>query len=263
MSNYTNTPAEVAQMFQLKGGLYPLTALQLIGTNLLVFEEQLTSKIEQAPKFFYNAPVVIDLQKLTKPDAHVDYQQLVGILRSKKLIPVGVKGGTLEQQAAATLVGLPILQDSGRNPSKTETPSATLPATISDGKLPTPTETLPTADQETDSEIRGSNTKIITEPVRSGQQIYARGGDLIVLGAVSHGAELLADGHIHIYGPLRGRALAGVTGDETAHIFCQYLETELISIAGQYKISEDIEQSVWRRATDTSLKEGRLHIQLL
>ena len=129
--------------------------------------------------------------------------------------------------------------------------------------MPTPTEALPTADQETDTEIRGSNTKLITEPVRSGQQIYARGADLIVLAPVSHGAELLADGHIHIYGPLRGRALAGVTGDETARIFCQYLEAELISIAGQYKISEDIEQSVWRMATDISLKEGHLHIQPL
>ncbi|HEV2524199.1 MAG TPA: septum site-determining protein MinC, partial [Gammaproteobacteria bacterium] len=224
-------------------------------------EEQLTSKIEQAPKFFYNAPVVIDLQKLAKPDAHIDYQQLVGILRSKKLIPVGIKGGTTEQQAAATLVGLPILQDSGKNPVKTETTETAVSS--STGKLPAPAEVLPAADQETDAEIRGSNTKLITEPVRSGQQIYARGGDLIVLAPVSHGAELLADGHIHIYGPLRGRALAGVTGDETARIFCQYLEAELISIAGQYKISEDIEQSVWRIATDISLKEGRLHIQPL
>jgi septum site-determining protein MinC len=261
MSNYTNAPAEIALMFQLKGGLYPLTALQLIGTNLLAFEEQLTAKIEQAPKFFYNAPVVIDLQKLAKPDAHIDYQQLVGILRSKKLIPVGIKGGTTEQQAAASFVGLPILQDSSRNPAKTETTEA--PSSSSAGKLPTPTEALPAADQEPDAEIRGSNTKLITEPVRSGQQIYARGGDLIVLAPVSHGAELLADGHIHIYGPLRGRALAGVTGDETAHIFCQYLEAELISIAGQYKISEDIEQSVWRMATDISLREDRLHIQPL
>lgn len=253
MSNYTNASTEAAVMFQLKGGLYPLTALQLLGNNLLAFEEQLTSKIEQAPKFFYNAPVVIDLQKLVKPDAHIDYQQLVGILRSKKLIPVGVKGGTSEQQAAATLVGLPILQDSTKEPRKVEEPA---------GKLVTP-EPAAAAEPETDSEIRGSNTKLITEPVRSGQQIYARGGDLIVLAPVSHGAELLADGNIHIYGPLRGRALAGVTGDETAHIFCQYLEAELVSIAGQYKISEDIEQSVWRMATDISLEEGRLHIRPL
>lgn len=260
MSNYTNASTEAAVMFQLKGGLYPLTALQLLGNNLLAFEEQLTSKIEQAPKFFYNAPVVIDLQKLVKPDAHIDYQQLVGILRSKKLIPVGVKGGTSEQQAAATLVGLPILQDSTKEPRKTETDATATPAAAASGKLVTPE---PAAEPETDSEIRGSNTKLITEPVRSGQQIYARGGDLIVLAPVSHGAELLADGNIHIYGPLRGRALAGVTGDETAHIFCQYLEAELVSIAGQYKISEDIEQSVWRMATDISLEEGRLHIRPL
>ncbi len=260
MSSDTNTSAEIAPIFQLKGGLYPLTALQLIGTNLLAFEEQLVSKIQQAPKFFHNAPVVLDLQKLAKPDVPVDYQQLVGILRSKKLIPVGIKGGSAAQQAAAALAGLPILQDSGRNSAKTgktETVSNTAQ------KLPTPTEPFAAKLQEPQRETRGSNTKIVTEPVRSGQQIYARDADLIVLAPVSHGAELLADGHIHIYGPLRGRALAGVTGDETAHIFCQYLEAELISIAGQYKISEDIEQSVWRTATDISLREGHLHIQPL
>jgi septum site-determining protein MinC len=261
MSNYTNTSPELAIMFQLKGGLYPLTALQMLGTDLLTFEEQLSSKIQQAPKFFHNAPLVIDLQKLQKPDAHIDYQQLVGILRSKKLIPIGIKGGNTEQQAAATRVGLPILQDSAKDPRKTENDTAAKPNAT--GKWSTPAETTSSNEPLIDSEIRGSNTKLITEPVRSGQQIYARGGDLIVLASVSHGAELLADGNIHIYGSLRGRALAGVTGDETARIFCQHLEAELVSIAGQYKISEDIEQSVWRVAADISLQAGRLHIQPL
>ena len=261
MSNDVNTPPKIEHMFQLKGGLYPLTALQLIGTNLLLFEKQLSAKISQAPKFFHNAPVVIDLQKLAKPDEPIDYQQLVGIVRSQKLIPIGIKGGTIEQQAAAILVGLPILQDSAKNPVKAEATDKAL--SLSGEKLPTNTSTLPSTAPETESEKRGSNTKLITEPVRSGQQIYAQGGDLIVVAPVSHGAELLADGHIHVYGPLRGRALAGVTGDETARIFCQHLESELISIAGQYKISEDIESSVWCMATDISLKAGRLHIQPL
>ena len=104
---------------------------------------------------------------------------------------------------------------------------------------------------------------MISEPVRSGQQIYAPNGDLLVLAPVSHGAELLADGHIHIYGPLRGRALAGVTGDTEARIFCQSLEAELISIAGQYKISEDLEGDYWQQPVVVHLTEGHLQIRAL
>lgn len=250
MSNALKTARESILSFQLKGGLYPLTALQLLETDLAIFETQLTTKIQQAPKFFLNAPIVIDLQKVNQAESSVDFVQLLAILRLKKLIPVGVKGGHPEQQAAALKAGLPILPEDSRDLIKPEnTPKETAPVTTAT----TATTTEPTA----------NNTKMILEPVRSGQQIYARGGDLIVLAPVSHGAELLADGHIHIYGPLRGRALAGVTGDESARIFCQSLEAELISIAGEYKISEDIDQSFWRLGVEISLQAGRLHIRPL
>jgi septum site-determining protein MinC len=99
--------------------------------------------------------------------------------------------------------------------------------------------------------------------VRSGQQIYAKGCDLIVLGPISQGAELLSDGHIHVYGPLRGRALAGINGNKEAHIFCHSLEAELISIAGHYKLSEDIEKIAWRVNVDISLINEQLDIRLL
>ncbi|HCP03453.1 MAG TPA: septum site-determining protein MinC, partial [Pseudomonas sp.] len=102
--------------------------------------------------------------------------------------------------------------------------------------------------------------KIITEPVRGGQQVYARGGDLIVMAPVSAGAELLADGHIHVYGPLRGRALAGVQGNQEARIFCQSLEAELVSIAGQYKVAEDLRKQQWKQAVQISLEGDSLKI---
>ena len=82
-------------------------------------------------------------------------------------------------------------------------------------------------------------TKLITSPVRSGAQIYAPDGDLVIMSGVNAGAEVIADGHIHIYGPLRGRALAGAQGDETARIFCQSLEAELISVAGCYLVKDN------------------------
>jgi len=237
-------------IFQLKGGLYPLTALQLLGTQLEDFKEQLQAKIKQAPQFFYHAPVVIDLHKLN-PTGMLDFQSLKDILFNHHLIPVGIKGANIEQQTAAIAAGFAILQD--KHSPKAEQ--------ASDASLATPKESVtPSSPMPPISPAIGSNTKVITEPVRSGQQIYAQGGDLIVLGAVGHGAELLADGHIHVYGPLRGRALAGVTGDIHAHIFCQSLEAELISIAGQYKISEDFEKMAWQVATDISLEGEHLRI---
>lgn len=251
MSTHVNPNIDAPLTFQLKGGLFPLTSLQLIGSDLQIFEQQLMHKIQQAPKFFHNAPVVIDLQKLP-PTTVINFKSLLEILFDKKLIPVGVKGGQPEQQKAAINAGLPILPENKESASKSEPSSQTsLPIRT--------TETVEKAQEEPN----GSNTRIITEPVRSGQQIYVRGGDLVVLAPVSHGAELLADGNIHVYGPLRGRALAGVTGDQNAHIFCQSLEAELISIAGQYKISEDIEPAAWQAAVDICVQGGRLHIRPL
>ncbi len=106
-------------------------------------------------------------------------------------------------------------------------------------------------------------TKIITTPIRSGQQIYAQGGDLLILAPVSTGAEVIADGHIHIYGPLRGRALAGVSGNENARIFCDSLEAELVSIAGYYKVNENLRNDVWKSRVHVFLEDKTLHINTL
>lgn len=283
MTTQLNNTQDKNSSFQLKGGLYPLTSLQLSSTDLLQLTQFLDTKIKQAPQFFQNAPIVIDLQKLAPESQEINFNQLIGILKERKLFPLGIRGGSSTQQAAAIASGLVVLPEGSKeienksgintlknanngnmanaasnaasNPSSNVFSNVSSDATSIAGTQSTTLSAM--------SAIQGSNTKVITDPVRSGQQIYARGGDLIVLSSVSHGAELLADGHIHIYGPLRGRALAGVTGDTSAHIFCQSLEAELISIAGQYKISEDIGQTFWRIAADIFLSEGRLHISPL
>ncbi len=123
-----------------------------------------------------------------------------------------------------------------------------------------PIEPLP----ETPVEAPVRPTRVITTPVRGGQQIYAQGGDLIVLAPVSPGAELLADGNIHVYAPLRGRALAGLKGDTRARIFCQRLSAELLSIAGQYKIEEDLRREpLWGEPVQISLSGHMLNITRL
>ena len=107
-------------------------------------------------------------------------------------------------------------------------------------------------------------TRIITTPVRGGQQVYAPGGDLVVLAAVSPGAELLADGNIHVYGPMRGRALAGIKGDTKARIFCRQLAAELVSVAGQYKVADDLRRDpLWGQQVQVSLSGDVLNITRL
>jgi len=230
-------------VFSLKGGLFTLTSIQLLSCDFTDLLNQLEDKIKQAPNFFKHAPIVIDAHKLSlEQQANVDLKTLSMILNRLNLVPVGIQGAKLELQKAAIAAGFALISDS-RFESKSKS-----------DKSPS-LESLPTP-----KTLAGSPTKIITQPIRSGQQVYAPGGDLLVLSSVSPGAELLADGHIHVMGALRGRALAGINGDQQAMIFCKSLEAELISIAGQYQISEDLKESLWKQPVRIELLKGRLNI---
>lgn len=201
-----------------------------------VIARHLQEKIRQAPGLFSNTPLVIDLEPLAESAVTVDFAGLAKILREHGMIPVGVRNGGVILQAAATLAGLPLLPESRSGGTKKADKSDQAPA---------------------------CHSKIVTQPVRSGQQIYASQGDLIVLGAVSAGAELLADGNIHVYGPLRGRALAGVKGDTEMRIFCQSLEAELVSIAGRYRVIEQLDAAERNRPVQMYLVADRLVIEPL
>lgn len=222
--------------FELKGSLFTLTVFHLLQTDLTSVNTQLQHLVKQTPKFFQHMPVVIDLQRLSKVDNKIDFPELISILRNHLLIPVGTRGGSPEQQQAATEAGLAILPNTKTDLSEQHSAAPQTPAT---------------------TEV---NSKVITQPVRSGQQIYARKADLIVLGPVSPGAELLADGNIHIYGNLRGRALAGVMGNPNSHIFCHHLEAELISIAGHYWVNEDLQNISVKQNAHIYLEHDRLQI---
>lgn len=273
--------SDASPVFQFKGGLFPLTSIQLLTPSLNLLGVQLDQKLQQAPKFFYNAPMVIDLQKIQRDETLINFIELKDILIKRNLVAVGVKNGSVAQHSAASQAGFAILQETVKETDSEQQNAGSVKK--QDGKFGgnevnvanganesnetheanKTKEAKVQANHTREIQVQGSNTRVITEPVRSGQQIYARGGDLIVLAAVSQGAELLADGHIHVYGPLRGRALAGVTGDNHAHIFCMSLESELISVAGQYKISEDIATDAWQKSVDIFLEDGRLEIRTL
>jgi septum site-determining protein MinC len=226
--------------FVLKGSLYALTSLQLQNSKLDNLDEHIKLKIAQAPKFFQNSPIVIDLSKL--PEEHIpDFKKLLGCLRNNNLMPIGVRKSPNELVNAAALENnLAILAE---NKSELKSNNAAGSNTANAAQ-----------------DIAEPTCKVITTPVRSGQQVYARGGDLIILAPVSHGAEILADGSIHVYGPLRGRALAGVMNNNNAHIFCQSLEAELVSIGGAYQVSENLRDSHWKQAVHIHLNENNLQI---
>lgn len=223
--------------FDLKGSLFTLTVMYLRQTECDVIAQHLQQKAKQAPGFFNNAPVVIDLDPLPQEDVRVDFAALYDLLRAQGMIPVGVRNGNSDLQAAAVLAGLPILPE-GRTltPKKSENFEGAAPA---------------------------RHNKLIHQPIRSGQQIYVPDGDLIVLGPISPGAEVLADGNIHVYGPLRGRALAGVKGDTQARIFCHSLEAELVSIAGRYRVIEELDASERGKSVQIYLSKDRLIIESL
>jgi len=222
--------------FELKGSLFTLTVLHLLKADPAAVNEQLVQLIKQTPKFFQHMPLVLDLQKLPANVDPIDFTALINCLREQQLIPVGVRGGTELQHEAAMAIGLAILPN-----TKAEIPE---PAPAPAQQRPAPS----------------AFAKIITEPVRSGQQIYARQADLIVLAPVSPGAELLADGNIHVYNALRGRALAGVGGNEECRIFCHQLEAELIAIAGHYWVNEDLQNSPIKQNAHIYLENDRLQI---
>jgi septum site-determining protein MinC len=206
----------------LKGSLFTLTVIQLLSHDVDDITNHLQYLAQQSPKFFQHTPVVIDLQHITDTQA-IDFSALKQELRDLRMIPVGVRHVAAEYSERVIEAGLAILPVEAKNTTK---------------KASEYEQPKPNAQQS--GQNKHTPTKLITQPVRSGQQIYAQGADLLVLAPVSHGAELLADGHIHIYAPLRGRALAGINGNTDARIFCKQLDAELVSIAGYYRLKEDL-----------------------
>lgn len=202
------------QSFKLKGRVYTLTVLHIFNADLTVFTEQLAAAVQRAPRMFQQAPVVIDCNAMVA--VSFDLVPFYEKMRDFGLCPIGVQSTVPAVQAMAQKLGLPLLHASSQHDKAVR-------------ERKTVVSELPVAE--------AIKTKIHKSPIRSGQQVVSN-GDLVVLSPVSYGAELLAEGNIHIYGTLRGRALAGITGDKHARIFCQSLEAELVAIAGIYALND-------------------------
>lgn len=212
--------------FEIKSANLPLVALLLKSHDMTQLAQELETRFGELPDFFDNDPLVVDLGPLKDSTADVDFAALLALLRRYKVLPVAARGGSGAQMQAALQAGLAPAPDVIAAPAPA--PAAT-PAGRSGKPAPQP---------EPPAALTTASAMVIDKPLRSGQQVYARGRDLVVLSMVNPGAEVIADGHIHVYAPLRGKAMAGARGFAEARILTLCLEPELVSIAGVYRTSE-------------------------
>jgi septum site-determining protein MinC len=217
----------------LQGSLFTLLTVKVPHD----FQESLPAYLDQHigtnPQFFAGQGVVLDIDEATTLRSGSQVTHVVGILKHYKLYPIGTVGGTPEQQALFRGQNMPSLGAAQSNRKPVESASGQRAAT---------------------------RTKIVSTPVRGGTQVYAQGADLVVLSSVGAGAEVIADGNIHVYGTLRGRALAGAMGDGAARIFCRSLEAELVSVAGNYITADQIDGAYQQQMVQIHLEGERLII---
>ncbi|NOH79297.1 septum site-determining protein MinC [Vibrio sp. RE86] len=218
----------MSQTPDLKGSSFTLSVLHLSDNDVDKTIHFLQEKVTQAPAFFAHAPVVINISKV---DGDIDFMRLKDGISVAGMIPVGVTG--CKDKRTENLASEAEFAIMSASKSPTQAPAKMLP------------------------------TKIIRTPVRSGQQIYAKDSDLIVLSHVSEGAEVIADGSIHVHGTLRGRAIAGASGNTGAVIICNKLHAELMSIAGHYWLTEQFAEEYWQQKVMFSLNDDSLKFELL
>jgi septum site-determining protein MinC len=216
--------ANAPTTFEIKSANLPLVALLLKSADLTRLSAEFAQRFGDVPDFFDHDPLVIDLQplQLAEPGAALDVGALATLLRGYRLNPLAVRGGSDEQMAQAIAAGLMPAPEATVQRSAPAAPAAAPTATPEPVAQPQP----------------APGALVIDKPLRSGQQVYARGRDLVVMAMVNPGAEVIADGHIHVYAPLRGKAIAGARGNGDARIFALAMDPELISIAGIYRTSE-------------------------
>ncbi|WP_018001492.1 septum site-determining protein MinC [Paracoccus sp. N5] len=230
---------------QIRGRFFTAVALHLSGRPDAGFFDALDARLAQVPLFFDNAPLVIDLEQAEGLESVDEILRLTDDLRARNLSVFGIQSGTAAQAAAARAAGL-ISLAGGR-----DVPLDRVSRQGSRAEAPAPVREAP------------QPSKMVTQPVRSGQMIFADRGDLVIVGSVSSGAEVIASGNIHIYGRLRGRALAGVNGDTSARIFCHALDAELLAIAGLYRTSENLGPDTPRDNVQVWLDGEKLRIESL
>ncbi len=230
-------PASPPEAFRLRAANYSLLTLRLLSPRVEEVLPALGDQFRKAPGFLRFAPIAIGLDDLTED--RLDFAALIHGLRGLEILPIGVVGGSQALRAAAAGAGLPTLRAAGQREGGIEAPvPVAAPVAMAPPPMPAPApEPAPAAAPMAPA---GARTLVVNQSIRAGQRVYAEGADLIVIGHVNAGAEAIADGHVHIYGALRGRAVAGAREDAEARIFAQHFDPELVAIAGFYAVREGL-----------------------
>ncbi|MCT9811440.1 septum site-determining protein MinC [Acidovorax sp. Be4] len=208
--------------FDLKSAQLHVVAVALKDTDVSLVAADLAQRLADDPDFFDNDPVLIDLGQVKEAEQAIDFPALIKVLKAHHTLPVAVRGGSPEQTRDALAAGLSAVPD-----AQTARPAP-----------PEIHEVIREVEVVREVPAPLADAMVIDKPLRSGQQVYARGTDLVVLAVVSYGAEVIADGNVHVYAPLRGRAIAGARGNTSARIFSTCMEPQLLSIAGIYRTTE-------------------------
>ena len=236
--------------FELKGVTLTLVALLLKTTDLGTLALALQARLGDAAEALDHDPVVIDLSAVRGTAEAIDFHALIALLQRFRMHPIAARAGSAAQMEEALAAGL--VESQGNTP-------AAVPVASPAQSAPPAAEAVPAVPASAPRPAL-----VIDKPLRSGQRVYAKGGDLIVLAVVSFGAEVIADGNIHVYAPLRGRAAAGALGDTGARIFTTCMEAQLLSIAGIYRTTEtELNPDVLGKPAQVRLDGEKLVVQAL
>ncbi len=252
------TPIDYEQAGELKFGQVGIANLRVRTLDPARLAAEMADRVQRAPKLFARAAVVIDFGGLSRcPDA-AEAKALVEALRGAGVLPVALAYGTSAIETLSQDIGLPLLAKF-RASYEREGEADAAPAPRKAATAPEPAAPAPVAPPA----ARGEPGLVHLHPVRSGQQVYAQERDLTVCATVGAGAEVIADGSIHVYGALRGRALAGAGGLASARIFCREFHAELVAVAGHYKVLEEIPKELLGKAVQIWLENDKLRIEQL
>jgi septum site-determining protein MinC len=283
--------------FKIKNGTVPVFVIHITTLDMERLKSELEKRSAQMPGFFANTPVVLGLAGIAGSDLVPDFADLTHFLVAHGMRVAGVQGGSEAQRLAAAMAGLGLFPEApARKAGQTRaapSPEAEKAGDTATGAPPEPCAgdeqapmqpelpgleggsapgtppadapaEAPTAVEPAAAQPLQRPTLVIDKPVRAGQRIHAEGANLVVLAIVNAGAELIADGDIHVYAPLRGRALAGARGNEGGRIFVQSMEAELVSVAGYFQVFEEgLPDTIRGKAVQVYLRDGQLRLEPL
>ena len=262
------TTPDFEQAGELKIGQVGIANLRIRTLDIDKLVAEMRERVRSAPKLFERAAVILDFGGLMRAPDAATVKALVSGLQQAGVMPVAIAYGTSEIETLSKEVGLPLLAKFRVSYEKAESAAT---ASVGAGTTATVHAEIPVVNEAATS--KGADKKVVTAqsepgllqslPVRSGQQVYARNRDLTVCAMVGAGAEVIADGSIHIYGALRGRALAGAGGNANARIFCREFHAELVAVAGTYKVLDEIPKNLLGKAVQIWLDKEQLRIEEL